>query len=205
MINLIDKLLVPQAKDILSEIYCYKQKGDFYRYFCEISNGLEHKNAADSVRNAYTKATDLCRSLSPCHPLLLGVNVNYTLFLYDLGEAEEALHEAQSHFSSGLKSLESLVVERRNIPSLGDAASRPIINLQAMKPSFSDGFEAASVNGGKQSENEKLRELPQPSERAKLIEPKDDELEDSGHLLEMLKSNISSWSQELAIRALEGR
>eukprot|EP00388_Colpodella_angusta_P022299 GDKJ01056989.1.p1 GENE.GDKJ01056989.1~~GDKJ01056989.1.p1 ORF type:complete len:267 (-),score=54.79 GDKJ01056989.1:65-865(-) len=130
MLSLIDNQFGPTSDDSILEISFLKLKGDYWRYISEVVDGVEFKTACDKARAAYIQATQNAKILSPCHPQRLSVLINYSMFLYDSGEVEEALNEAQHSYANGLKSVESVL-------SLPQNATGEIIYSNTLHNSFS--------------------------------------------------------------------
>ena len=49
LINLLDKTLIPGAKDADSQVFYYKMKGDYYRYISEACAGDAYEKAGDNA------------------------------------------------------------------------------------------------------------------------------------------------------------
>lgn len=45
ILSLLDQILIPGAKDVESQVFYLKMKGDYYRYISEYSSGDAHKKA----------------------------------------------------------------------------------------------------------------------------------------------------------------
>lgn len=99
-----------------AQIFYQKMKADYYRYLSEVRVGSErngknmnpHYNLAymvtsccvDVVKNAedaYEKAFELSKSsLTPTHPIRLGLALNYSVFFYEIkNDAEKACNMAK--------------------------------------------------------------------------------------------------------------
>lgn len=80
--KLLDNALIPEAKTGESKVFYYKMKGDYHRYYAEIDTKDVQKNAA---LDAYQKASDIANtSLSPTHPIRLGLALNFSVFYYEI-------------------------------------------------------------------------------------------------------------------------
>lgn len=113
-------------------IYLNVVKADYYRYLCEISTGVELQKFTQFAQHCYFQAfqhasqqsaissfyslsislsnpTEECfqnksiqQSLSPLHPTILGLVLNYTVFLSEImNDTEKALQLSREVFSDG--------------------------------------------------------------------------------------------------------
>ena len=88
-------------------------KADYHRYLTEFAvgeNKTEHaSNAEKSYQSASQKATE---SLSPTHPIRLGLALNHSVFLYEVqGNPETACDLAKTAYDEALVQLDSLSEE----------------------------------------------------------------------------------------------
>merc|ERR1719159_152095 len=58
ILSLLDKSLIPGAKDAESKVFYHKMKGDYYRYIAEFTDGDKKSGAANSAKGAYDDAKD---------------------------------------------------------------------------------------------------------------------------------------------------
>ena len=64
-----------------------RRKGDYHRYHAEIDSTEDQKNAA---LEAYEKASKIAsESLSPTHPIRLGLALNFSVFYYEILKAPD--------------------------------------------------------------------------------------------------------------------
>lgn len=103
LIELIDHKLLPNAKNPENEIFYKKMKADYMRYLAEF---LEEEKCADIIDEAdrtYKEADTLAKNeLPPTHPLRLGLQLNMSVFYYEVKQkpgvagsiAKAALEEA---------------------------------------------------------------------------------------------------------------
>ena len=84
LINLLDKSLIPGAKNAESQVFYYKMKGDYYRYISEVWSGDNYKKAGDSALEAYNEAIKKAEGLKTTHPIRLGLALNFSVFYYEV-------------------------------------------------------------------------------------------------------------------------
>ncbi len=89
-------------KEIESQVFYCKMKGDYYRYLAEVASGTKKGNSnsidtsliykvlffTDEVKEksekAYNKANDICKELPTTHPIRLGLALNFSVFYYEI-------------------------------------------------------------------------------------------------------------------------
>jgi len=85
LVAIIEKLEKAVTNDVTAEIFYKKLKADYFRYYAEVSEGLEFKEFVDLARENYQTAYEKCLNiLEPQNPLTLSVALNYSVFLYFL-------------------------------------------------------------------------------------------------------------------------
>ncbi|KAI4385043.1 hypothetical protein MLD38_003113 [Melastoma candidum] len=109
----IDEDLIPSASTGESKVFCYKMKGDYYRYLAEFKAGDEKKEVADLSMKAYETATSAAEAeLPPTHPIRLGLALNFSVFYFEiLNSAERARHLAKQAFDEAISELDTLSEE----------------------------------------------------------------------------------------------
>jgi 14-3-3 protein epsilon len=105
--NLLDGKLIPAAQTGESNVFYYKMKGDYHRYHAEIDSTEDQKNAA---LEAYEKASKIAsESLSPTHPIRLGLALNFSVFYYEILKApDKGCTLAKAAFDDAVTELDSL-------------------------------------------------------------------------------------------------
>lgn len=84
------------SQDPESEVYFLKLRADYFRYVAEVGSTDDRidKAKARALSN-YEKAISKSDELSPAHPLRLSLVLNYSVFLYEIGnEKLKAIEEA---------------------------------------------------------------------------------------------------------------
>lgn len=86
LIKLIDDRLLQNSKSPNNEIYFKKMKGDYFRYLAELMSEQEDNAAIiQSCSRCYAEADKVAKSsLPPTHPLRLGLQLNMSVFEYEI-------------------------------------------------------------------------------------------------------------------------
>eukprot|EP01012_Entosiphon_sulcatum_P004256 TRINITY_DN1161_c0_g1_i1.p1 TRINITY_DN1161_c0_g1~~TRINITY_DN1161_c0_g1_i1.p1 ORF type:complete len:261 (+),score=74.83 TRINITY_DN1161_c0_g1_i1:30-785(+) len=107
ILGLLDTSLIPSAQTGESKVFFYKMKGDYHRYYAETAPGDAQKNAALA---AYEKASEIANtSLSPTHPIRLGLALNFSVFYYEiLKMPDKGCSLAKTAFDEAVTELDSL-------------------------------------------------------------------------------------------------
>lgn len=110
VLTLLSTQLIPNAKDVEVKVFYHKMAGDYYRYIAEFTENEQKKSNASSAYDAYREATDIARdSLSPTHPLRLGLALNFSVFYYEvLNSANRACLLAKQAFDDAIPELDTL-------------------------------------------------------------------------------------------------
>lgn len=110
VLDLLTKHLIPNAKDLEVKIFYYKMVGDYYRYISEFSKPDTKKESASLAYDSYREASDIAKdSLSPTHPLRLGLALNFSVFYYEvLNSASRACALAKQAFDDAIPDLDTL-------------------------------------------------------------------------------------------------
>ena len=108
--NVVDKYLVPNAKDHENKVFYLKLKGDYYRYKCEYSQGNEFDAAVELAEKAYTEAYQIAEKNIPiANSTRLGLALNFSVFFYEIKNMkEEACNIAKESFNEAMKVLDDL-------------------------------------------------------------------------------------------------
>ena len=107
---LIDQHLITEGSNAESKVFYYKMKGDIFRYQAEVAVGVDKKTAVENSHYAYDNAMALSRhTLTPTHPVHLGLVLNFSEFKYEvLNDPEEACKLARTAFEDAIAELDSL-------------------------------------------------------------------------------------------------
>ncbi|CAA0840449.1 14-3-3-like protein GF14 omicron [Striga hermonthica] len=110
IISVIDNHLLPSSSTVVSSVFYYKMKGDYFRYLAEFKSGDDRKDAADQSLKAYEAATSSASTdLAPEHPIRLGLALNFAVFYFEiLDSPERAYHLARQAFDAAIPELEKI-------------------------------------------------------------------------------------------------
>jgi len=112
LIQLIDsKLLKAAALNINTTVFYVKMKADYYRYLSEVVSVPEkRKKIIKAAYVAYSEALETAaRSMQPISPILLGLSLNYSVFLYEIKNSEKkAIKLAKEAYDLALQNIEGL-------------------------------------------------------------------------------------------------
>jgi 14-3-3 protein epsilon len=108
--SVMDKYLVPNAKDAETKVFYLKLKGDYFRYRAEFTSGAEHEKAANDAESAYKAAFDIAEKEIPISSSTrLGLALNFSVFYYEIKNLKaEACQIAKSAFEESIKILDEL-------------------------------------------------------------------------------------------------
>jgi 14-3-3 protein epsilon len=108
VLEVLDKYLIPVAKDCEDRVFYTKMKGDYYRYLAEL-DATEHKKNANEALAAYEKATSFAESLPPTHPIRLGLMLNFSVFYDEIWNSPERARKlAKNAFDEAVAELDTL-------------------------------------------------------------------------------------------------
>ncbi|KAF9462611.1 14-3-3 protein [Collybia nuda] len=109
IVLLLDRQLLPAAKQGEEAVFYSKMKGDYYRYLAEFSQKKDRDRFADLSLNAYKLAyKHALTTLHPIHPTRLGLALNFAVFYHDVKKSpDRACHLAKSAFDDAILSLDS--------------------------------------------------------------------------------------------------
>jgi len=115
ILTIINDHLLPAAKDDESKVFYQKMKGDYHRYTAEFSEGDKRKKAAEEALSAYQAAYDIAQAskdINPCHPIRLGLALNFSVFYYEIiASPEKACKLAKSAFDEAVEMLDQISEE----------------------------------------------------------------------------------------------
>ena len=85
-------------------------KADYHRYIAEYTSGDEKNKAAQKALQAYTEAGNVAReTLSPTHPVKLGLSLNHSVFFYEIMQnPEKACSMARQAFDDAIADLDNV-------------------------------------------------------------------------------------------------
>ena len=113
ILGLLDQTLIPGAKDVESQVFYLKMKGDYYRYIAEYSSGDAHKKAGESANEAYGSADKKAVDLKTTHPIRLGLALNYSVFYYEvLDDPSKACKLAKQAFDDAIGDIDNIDEEQ---------------------------------------------------------------------------------------------
>lgn len=102
---LISQSLIPSATDPEAKVFYLKMKGDYHRYLAEYKAASGDSKPAQDAQEAYQQATEEATSLSPTHPIRLGLALNFSVYYYEvLGKPESAVSLARAAFNEAKNS-----------------------------------------------------------------------------------------------------
>ena len=112
--SIIDKYLLPNAKDNESKILYMKLKADYYRYHCEFAEGDEFEEISKKTRNLYKEALDLAKKDLPLYnEITLGLVLNFSVFEYDIMDNKnDAFDMATKIYNDIMKILDDVEKKR---------------------------------------------------------------------------------------------
>jgi 14-3-3 protein epsilon len=106
VITMIDTQLLKRAEDGEAKVFYLKMKGDYNRYIAEYAEGDLKAAVGDASLNAYQEASDNAQSLSPVHPIVLGLALNFSVFYYEvMSDHEKACAIAKNTLDRAEKEL----------------------------------------------------------------------------------------------------
>lgn len=85
-------------------------KADYFRYIAEYSSGDKKNQAAQKALQAYNDAGNVAKeTLSPTHPVKLGLSLNHSVFYYEIMQnPEKACSMARQAFDDAIADLDNV-------------------------------------------------------------------------------------------------
>lgn len=121
LLMLLDKHLIPGASGGEAKVFYYKLKGDYLRYYTEITPEEKHKLAA---LEAYQQASDhASASLTPTHPSRLGLALNFSVFYYEI------MKDHQKGFQLGRQAYDEAISELETLDDGNYREANTIVRL----------------------------------------------------------------------------
>jgi len=106
VLSTIDSHLLKRAEDAEAKVFYLKMKGDYNRYIAEYAQGELKQKVSEEALAAYKEATENTKSLSPIHPISLGLALNFSVFYYEvINEQDTACNIAKKVLDLASKEL----------------------------------------------------------------------------------------------------
>ena len=94
LISLIDEKLLPEAQDAEGKLFYEKLRADYYRYIAENKEGDARSEYAQKAKESYERALEIANeNIQPHRPTYLGLILNYSVYLYEIGGEKQAAIE----------------------------------------------------------------------------------------------------------------
>lgn len=107
----------PNQDEAEGEVFYLKMKGDYLRYKAEVAPKDDDKSVKEGIvsesEEAYRRAHKLAKSsLTPTHPIRLGLALNFSVFHYEIkDQPDEACKLAKEAFDESIAELDKLQEE----------------------------------------------------------------------------------------------
>ena len=110
ILALLDNQLIQRSQaSAEASVFYLKMKADYYRYLAEFASADKKEEAASNAEAAYKMATDKATSLTPTHPIRLGLALNYSVFMYEVQQkTSDACSLAKQAFDDAIAELDTL-------------------------------------------------------------------------------------------------
>jgi 14-3-3 protein epsilon len=110
ILALLDNKLIEKASGSAeATVFYLKMKADYYRYLAEFAQDTVKLEHAQKAEQSYSSATTKAAELAPTHPIRLGLALNYSVFMYEVLEAQsDAIALARSAFDGAIDELATL-------------------------------------------------------------------------------------------------
>lgn len=106
VIAVIDSHLLNRATDDEAKVFYLKMKGDYNRYIAEYAQGELKQKVADESLKSYGEALTSSSTLSPVHPIVLGLSLNFSVFHYEvMNDHEKACQIAKETLDKAEKEI----------------------------------------------------------------------------------------------------
>ena len=115
-IEFISAELLKKSDSKRTDVFCYKLKGDFYRYSAEFSKGEEREEYVDRAQIAYTSAINVASEhLKYSDPVRLGSLLNSAVFHFDFKKNSDlAIQLLQNAIHNSEGDIDELDEDMRN-------------------------------------------------------------------------------------------
>lgn len=127
VLSTIDIHLLKRAEDAEAKVFYLKMKGDYNRYIAEYAVSDLKEKVSKGALEAYDLASKDSKSLTPIHPISLGLALNFSVFHYEvMGDHAKACEIAKNILDVANKEM-SQIEDPEESENHRDALS--IINL----------------------------------------------------------------------------
>ena len=100
---------LPLAAEASSKAFFQKMIGDYYRYVAESASGTTLETVKAGALEGYNAASDLCKELSACDPIRLGLALNFSVFHYEvLNNHKAACELGEKALSDALEKIDEV-------------------------------------------------------------------------------------------------
>jgi hypothetical protein len=108
-VKLVDTQLILKCKEVESQVFYHKMKGDYYRYLAEVASGETTKTAGEKALKAYNEAFERADTLKAAHPIKVGLALNFSVFHYDvMSDRDTAVKLGKKVFDQAINDLDNL-------------------------------------------------------------------------------------------------
>lgn len=152
----IDEHLIPSTDAGEASVFYNKMKGDYYRYLAEYKSGKDKKEVSELSLKSYEAASSIAEaSLSPTHPIRLGLALNFSVFYYEImNSPERACYLARRAFDDAISELDTLSEESYKDSTLIMQLLRD--NLTLWTTDLEDEEDATKGNASKEGTGKEL-------------------------------------------------
>ena len=135
LIHIINSKLLPNASENILKSFCYKIKGDIYRYIIESGEDSEIEKAKHESENAYEASIQAFTSDDPNFlPIKLQSILNYAVFLYEhIKNKQKAIELLETSLNNALEKVEFISEDQAMLNQALNAISVMKTNLLAWK------------------------------------------------------------------------
>jgi 14-3-3 protein epsilon len=128
-VDLVDRVLLPNADGRQAEVFFHRFRGDVFRYLVERANDNDRQEFLSEAKKSYVRGIELGAELPLADPVALGTILNYAVFVReherDVAAALEMVTSAVAAARDRLSSIdESERAETRNVITQMDADLR---------------------------------------------------------------------------------
>lgn len=111
ILKIIEQLIkrTKSGKDVESQVFFTKMIADYNRYMCEFVDGDKRDHYVQTASDQYEAALKMSESLNPCSPLRLGIELNMSVFQYEIkNDTKTAILIAHDSYDKIEKQLQTL-------------------------------------------------------------------------------------------------
>ena len=84
IINIVKDECLKVAATDETKAFFQKMAGDYFRYVAECAKGDDLEKYKSGALEHYNLAHEACQSLNACHPIRLGLALNFSVFHYEV-------------------------------------------------------------------------------------------------------------------------